>query len=147
MHGYFFAAGDWPHFALQLGLYQFLHGGLGHWIANALFLAVMAPRVEALAGRRAFWAMFLGNAIFVAGALLALAQGPTVGISGFCMAIAAWYSLEMGRRNPEEAKAGFVLIGINVALGLFSNVSLVGHAAGAVFGAAFWLAQRALGRR
>lgn len=143
----FFLERDWGNFALQIGIYQFLHLGFYHWVANALFLWVIAPRVEVLAGRRAFWWLFLGNTFFGALALLLFSSRSTVGISGFCMALITWYSLKIMKSHSQEAQAGFILVGINVAMGLFSNVSLIGHASGAVFGALFWVGQHLFRRR
>jgi membrane associated rhomboid family serine protease len=147
MRGYFLAAGDWIGVAIQMALHQFLHGGMTHWISNAIFLIIFTPMVMGVTGRRAYWALFLGNTVFVAAALLVFSPlASTVGISGFCMALAAWYALEAGRTDREQAKAGFALVALNVGMGFFGNVSLTAHAAGAVFGALFWLAGRAIGK-
>ena len=147
MGGASLARGDWAHAALQLALYQFLHGGLWHWAANALFLAMMGPYVVARSGAVRFWALFAGNTLFVAGAIVLFSEKPVMGISGLCVALTAWYALDAGRDDPQQAKAGAVLVALNVLAGLQGGVSLTGHAAGAVFGALFWLGEKTLGTR
>ncbi len=144
MHGGYLALRDWGDFALQIGLYQFLHGGVLHLLSNAVFLLAFAPRVLARSGGERFWAGFAGCALAVAGALLWLVPStPTIGISGFCMALLTFHAADNLRTDPQEAKAGFGLAAVNVLLGLAGNVSLVGHLAGAVWGAIWWAGVRA----
>ena len=63
---------------------------------------------------------------------------PTVGISGFTMAILAYMALELQRVKHPHASAAFVLLVLNIGVGLSERISLLGHASGAICGLVFW---------
>ncbi len=126
----------------QISLYQFLHGDILHLFLNAYFLYQAWPEVETRMKRREFLLFFFGNTFFVATALWFLSSSPTIGISGFCMALLSYLYMNLqATRNP-MANQVLIMLLINVGLGLFGNISFVGHAAGAVFGIMWWIWRR-----
>ena len=122
----------------QIILYQFLHGNILHIFLNSYFLYQAWPEVESRMKRREFLYFFLGNTFFVAASLWFLASGSTIGISGFCMALLSYLYMDMQSIRHPMANQILTMLVINVGLGLFGNISFVGHAAGAIFGIVWW---------
>ena len=89
--------------------------------------------------RREFLYFFLGNTFFVAVSLWFLSSGNTIGISGFCMALLSYLYMDMQSIRHPMANQILTMLLINVGLGLFGNISFVGHAAGAIFGIVWWM--------
>ncbi len=127
-----------PYIIGQILLYQFLHGDILHIFLNSYFLYQAGPEVESRMKRREFILFFLGNTLFVAGALWFLSSGNTIGISGFCMALLSYLYMDLQMTRHPMANQVLIMLLINVGLGLFGNISFVGHAAGAVFGIIWW---------
>ncbi len=50
------------------------------------------------------------------------------------MAVLAYLALYLDRTNHPQAKAAFFMLGLNVFIGFTGSISLIGHAAGAIFG-------------
>lgn len=127
-----------PYIFWQFLLYQFLHGDILHIFLNAYFLYQAWPEVEVRMKRYKFLLFFLGNSLFVAVSLWFLSPGNTIGISGFCMALLSYLYMDMRSiRHPMTNQILMMLL-LNVWLGLFGNISFVGHAAGVVFGILWW---------
>lgn len=91
--------------------------------------------------------LFAFSTALVTLGVLFFSGGPTIGISGFVMAVLAYWALRMKERNNPEYKSAFFFIFLNVAFGLVGNVSLVGHAAGAIAGAAYRVGERFFDKR
>lgn len=146
MNGISIMTGDWIGLGLQFVLYQFLHGGIFHLVANGLFLYIFGNQVELLIGRTKYIVFFAINTVFVGASLLLLSSGNTIGISGFAMAVLAYVFMELKSRNDPEWRGAGLFLFINIAIGLTGNISLVGHLAGAVCGVGFYLANKGLSR-
>jgi hypothetical protein len=84
--------------------------------------------------RREFLLFFLGNTFFVAVALWFLSHGNTIGISGFCMALLSYLYMDLRSTHHPMANQILIFLVINILLGLYGNISFVGHASGAVWG-------------
>jgi membrane associated rhomboid family serine protease len=83
---------------------------------------------------------FLLNTFFVAIALWFLTPSyvVTIGISGFCNALLAYLWIDLHTtRHPMANQLLFWLV-VNIIIGFTGNISLVGHASGAVFGLLWW---------
>ncbi|MDD5377305.1 MAG: rhomboid family intramembrane serine protease [Candidatus Gracilibacteria bacterium] len=138
MNPFFLVQGLYVQLSIQFLLYQFLHAGILHLVSNSFFLYLFGNQVEILIGRGRFILFFLLNTVFVGISLLFFANGNTIGISGFAMAILAYIFLELrSQNNPEYRSAGVFLL-INIAIGFTGNISLVGHLSGAIFGMLFY---------
>ena len=147
MNSFFLMQWLYVQFIIQFLLYQFLHGGILHLLSNSFFIYLFGNQVESIIGRSKFIVFFLFNALFVGISLLFYANGNTIGISGFAMAILSYVFLELkAQRNPEYRSAGVFLL-INIAIGFTGNISLVGHLSGAIFGIIFYYLRNEMGVR
>lgn len=88
----------------ELLMYQFLHGGALHVISNAFFLLYFGVMLERNIGTKEYFAFFLANTVAVYAAILMFSRGPTIGISGFCMAVLAYTALELREKQSPEAQ-------------------------------------------
>jgi membrane associated rhomboid family serine protease len=134
----------------RLGSAMFLHGGLLHFILNAICLFFFGGRVEAAVGRLRYLGLYLAAGL--AGNLASLVWGSpiaiSVGASGAIFGVVVTYllievrgSLHWTRvaRQP-ASRALFFLIGIQLAMGLFqSAVDSLAHLGGVVTGATLGL--------
>ena len=135
----YLAAHDYLVFVGQLILFQFIHAGLFHWISNSLFLYLFGRDAEESMGLRRYVSFFIFGACFVAGALLIFSPDNTIGISGFTMAILAYITTDMYYRHDPQYRGGLVFIAINVLVGIGTNISLVAHLSGAIWGGLTYL--------
>ena len=134
MSRYFIEQGDYAAFAIQVVLYQFLHGGLIHLLFNSFFLYSFGTQIEQLMGKDRYYRFFLFNALFVAGALLLFSSGTTVGISGFCLALLSYgYFMLRSMNHPLAGQLLFWLV-LNIVMGIDGGISLTGHLFGAIAG-------------
>lgn len=139
MGAHFLRVGDYISFIAQIVLFQFLHWGILHLWMNCYFLYQIWPEVEARMSSWTFRAFFWTNTIFTMIALLIFAPNDlTIGISGFAMALLAYLFVDLWTiRHPSSGNLWFLLL-LNIAIGFGTNISLVGHASGAVFGILWW---------
>ncbi len=124
--------------AIQLILFQFLHGGILHLLGNSLFLYLFGNTVERMLGEGRYILLFVLETLASAAAIIVFSQATTIGISGFTMAILAYLALELRAQRHPEANTAFLVLGINILIGLSPGISLIGHAAGAVVGAGYY---------
>ena len=94
MHRYFWEQGAYVLTGLQVLLFEFLHGGVLHLLSNSLFLVVIGIPLEHRKGSRWMLSFFLVVHILLA-CVLGFQETPTVGMSGFAMAILAYCMLEL----------------------------------------------------
>ena len=134
-----FFSGNFALFWAQVFLFQFLHGGFFHLMFNALFIHIFGNSVEYILGRSAYIAFFIFNALFIAWGLLVFSQGITIGISGFAMAVLAFFTLTLRERKNPEYKWWITALIINIIIGLHPQISLVGHLAWAISWIIFFL--------
>ncbi len=137
----------WDIFSIvaQVTLFQFIHANLIHLFMNSYFLYTAGPLVESRMSRDRFIAFFICTTLFIALALYFLAPlALTIGISGFCMALLSYLYMDLQTiRHPMTNQILIMLI-INIGIGLIPGISLVGHAAGAVFGLFWWWVRKRL---
>lgn len=69
-------------------------------------------------GKTKYILFFIFIAFFNGFLLLAFSTGNTIGISGFCMALLSYYTLELYFQNNIEYKGGFTAIIANLAIGI-----------------------------
>lgn len=116
-------------------------------LGNGFFLLYFGGGIERSIGTARYVTLFVFTTALVTLGILFFSEAPTIGISGFVMAILAYWALRMKERNDPEYKSAFFFIFLNVAFGIVGNVSLVGHAAGALAGAAFRTLERFFDKR
>jgi membrane associated rhomboid family serine protease len=122
----------------QFSLYQFLHWWFLHLLSNSIFIYLFWNQIEALIWKNKYILFFILNTIFVGISLLFLSSGNTIWISGFAMALLAYYFLELKWRNHPDYKWALLFLIINISIWLWSNISFVGHLSGAIFWAIFY---------
>lgn len=128
--------------AIQFTLYSFIHGGFLHTLSNVIFFLFIGRLVEITHGTGYIWWLWLWTTIIVWITLMMLSVYPTIGWSGFAMALLAIYTLDFYRRWSPEYKSGLLLIAINIGIGLYDNISLLGHLSGAISGLLYGLGRR-----
>ncbi len=126
----------------QFLLYQFLHGDILHIFMNSYFLYQAGPEVESRMTRKEFLYFFFWNSIFVAVALWFLSEWNTIGISGFCMALLSYLWIDLYTQRHPMSNQILIMLVINIGIGLSPGISLIGHAAGAVFWLLWWWGSR-----
>ncbi|MBS9783904.1 rhomboid family intramembrane serine protease [Candidatus Gracilibacteria bacterium] len=147
----FFGAG-WGRFSYatmigQVILFQFLHGGIMHLLLNSYFLYMVGPETEARMSQNEFISFFIFSTVFVVLGLTFFAPyQPTVGISGFCMALMSYIWVDLKDiHHPMKNQVG-IMLAINIGIGLVPgwNISLFGHLFGAIAGVAWWYVRKKL---
>lgn len=122
-------------FVLQLFLYQFIHMWVLHLLFNSIFIYIFWNWLEDIMWKTRFLVFFGFNTIFVWIALLLLTKDNTVWISGFCMAILTYFTLELFTKKNPEYKWWITAIIVNIAIWFYPWISLIGH----LFWAISWL--------
>ncbi|MDD3302791.1 MAG: rhomboid family intramembrane serine protease, partial [Candidatus Gracilibacteria bacterium] len=90
-------------------------------------------------GKIKYLLFFIFNTLFVAFFLMMLSDGVTIGISGFCMALLTYFTLELFTKGSSEYKGGVTAIVLNIIIGFDPSISLVGHLFGCIAGFVFFL--------
>lgn len=161
----FLAADPLRHGGLTLVTGFFLHGGWLHLLGNAVFLFVFGDNVEDYLGHFRFALLLLGASL--AGDLVHMtwetrAVLPMVGASGGISGVIAFYALQFPKARfvyflrfgvfmrwvRFSALSGFLVwcllqaVGLVLQLGGHSNISVLAHLGGAVFGLFWWYSSR-----
>lgn len=139
MHGGFLQEREYLSVGIQFLVYSFLHGGFLHALSNIFFLVFIGIGVQYALGKKLFFIFFLFIQIFVGVMMLLLVSVPTIGMSGFALAVLSLYTMILWSRGNPQYKSGIVLIAINIFIGLSPGISLQGHLWGAIGGVIFWL--------
>jgi len=134
-------------FIWQFFLYSFIHWWFLHLFFNTIFLYYFWNNVEKIMRKKKYIFFFLANTIFVWICLLIFSQGNSIGISGFCMALLTYYTLDLKEKNNPEYKWWITAIILNIAIGLNPQISLAGHLSGAIFWWLFWWGEKLLKRK
>ncbi|MBB1564970.1 rhomboid family intramembrane serine protease [Candidatus Gracilibacteria bacterium] len=128
--------------------FTFVHGSILHFLSNAMFLYYFGNILELLLGKTKYIIFFIFCVIFSGVCILAVSETYNViGISGFCMAILAYFTLDMKYKNNPQYKSGIVFIGLNIAIGFMPGISLYGHLFGAISGIIFYYLDREILRK
>ena len=139
MSGRYLETGDYISLVVQIILFQFLHGGIIHLLANSYFLYTAWPELEARMSRDRYTWFFISTTVVVAGALLVFApQSLTIGISGWCMALLSYLWIDLYTTRHPMAPQVLAMLAINIGIGLVPGISLVGHLAGAIWWLVWW---------
>jgi rhomboid protease GluP len=139
MNEYYYAMWDPVWLITQICLFQFLHGGIIHLLANSYFLYTAWPELEARMSRDRYTWFFVSSTIFVAIALIIFApQSLTIGISGFAMALLSYLWIDLYTTRHPMAMQILMMLAINIGIGLVPGISLVGHLSGAIWWMVWW---------
>lgn len=127
------------HRVWQFLLYSLLHGGILHILSNIIFFLFIGRIVEITHGKSYTWVLWMWTTLFVGTVLMFLSAYPTIGGSGFAMALLSIYTLDFYRRGNPEYRWWLLLIALNIGIGLYGNISLLGHLSGAIAGLLYWM--------
>ena len=126
-------------YILQFFTGSFLHWWLVHLFFNSMFIYFFWNIVEWLIWRKKYLIFFIFVTIFDWALISVFSSGNTVWISGFCMALLSYYTLELRSRNDPEYKWWITAIIINVWIWFIPWISLYWHLFWAIAGVIFYL--------
>lgn len=126
---------DYTGLILQFILYQFLHWWILHLFSNSIFIYLFWNPLESLIWKKKFLIFFVLSSIFVWVLLLLFSSWNTIWISGFCMALLSYYTLELYKKWNPEYKWWITAIILNIAIWFVPWISLVWH----LFWAIAWI--------
>ncbi len=131
-------------FILQFFLYQFLHWSIWHIIFNSVFIYIFWNWLEWIIWKKKYIIFFIFNTIFVWIALFLFTKENTntIWISGFCMALLSYFTLELYSKWDPEYKGWITAIIINIGIWFMPWISLIWHLFGAIWGVLFFLYNR-----
>ena len=100
MNNYFLNNWNYIWFIFQIVIYSFIHGWFLHFISNTIFLYLFWNSLEDLIWSKKYIVFFILTTIFNAVFLIIFSgNNTTVWISGFCMALLSYYTLELKKRK------------------------------------------------
>lgn len=114
-------------FLLQILLYQFIHWWFFHFFFNSLFVYIFWNQLEVYIWKIKYLLFFIFNTLFVAFFLMMLSDWVTIWISGFCMALLTYFTLELFTKWSSEYKWWVTAIVLNIIIWFDPSISLVGH--------------------
>lgn len=135
INDFFISKGLFYIYVLQLFIWNFLHGSVFHILTNGIFLYFFWNIIEVIIWRKRFILFFLFIVMFNGIIVTYLSSWNTIWISGFCMALIAYYTLELKSKNNPEYKWWITAIIINVWIWLLPGISLIWH----LFWAIWWI--------
>ena len=127
MNSIFLAQGQYHIYALQFFSSQFLHGWILHLIMNVLFIFIFWNAVENILWVNKYVIFFVFSSIFIGLIITLLWSWNTIWISGFAMAVMAYYTLFLRSRNNPDYKWWITALVLNIWIGLSPWISLLGH--------------------
>ena len=122
-------------YILQFFTWVFLHGSIMHLATNSLFIYIFWNQVEQILGTKKYIIFFVLTVVFIWIMLTLFSTGNTIGISGFAMAVLAYYTLLLREKKVEDYKWGITAMVINIWIWFLPGISLVWH----LFWVIFWV--------
>ncbi len=139
MNGYYYMMGNYISLIVQICLFQFLHWGVIHLLANSYFLYTAWPELEARMSRDRYTWFFVSTTLVVALVLIILApQSLTIGISGWCMALLSYLWIDLYTTRHPMASQILMMLAINIGIWLVPGISLIWHLSWAIWGLVWW---------
>jgi len=135
MNNIFLNSWDYHIFFLQFFTWVFLHWWIFHLFANSIFLYLFWNILEIIMWKNKYIIFFIFIAIFNGILLSVFTTWNTIWISGFCMALLAYYTLELKSKNNQEYKWWITALVLNIGIWLIPWISLLWH----LFWAIWWV--------
>jgi hypothetical protein len=132
---------------IQIFTWTFIHWWIFHFFVNSLFLYLFWNILELLIWKNKFIIFFIFTTIFIWLMLLFNLEWTTVWISGFCMALLSYYTLELKSRNNPEYKWWITALIINIWIWILPWISLYWHLFWAIAWVIFYLITKEFLRR
>lgn len=124
---------------LQFFIWTFLHWGILHLFFNSIFIFYFWNIVEWLIWVKKYILFFVFVSIFNWIWITIFSNSNNVWISGFCMALLSYYTLELKSRNNIEYKWWITAIIVNIAVWLSPQISMLWHLLWAIAGVIYYL--------
>lgn len=129
-------------------IFTFFHWSLLHFLSNAIFMIYFWNIVELLLWKTRYFIFFIFSIIFVWLSILVFSNFYNViWISWFCMAILAYYTLDLKDKNNPEYKWWIVFMFINIAIWIMPWISLLWHLFWIISGIIFYYLNKEFFRR
>jgi len=126
-------------YIIQFFTGTFLHWGIIHLFFNSFFIYYFWNIVEWLIWKKKFTVFFIFSTIFIGALITSISNWNTVWISGFCMALLSYYTLELKSRNDIEYKWWITALVINIWIWFIPWISLYWHLFWAIAGIIYYL--------
>lgn len=136
MNNYYLSRWEYHIFFMQFFTSQFLHWWPLHLMMNSIFIYVFGNAVEWIIWEKKYIVFYVFSAIFIGLSISFLSSGNTVWMSGFAMAIIAYYTLQLKSINHPDYKWGITALTINVFIWFVPGISLIWHLFWAI---AWWI--------
>lgn len=135
---YFYVQQLYHIWILQFFSSQFIHGSVMHILFNCIGIYYFWSIVEKIIWSRCMLVFFISCSICLGLFITFMSSANTVWLSGFVMAVLAFYAKELHKQKNSEFWGVFVFLLINIALGFMPWISFIGHFLWAVYGFLFW---------
>lgn len=113
---------------LKFFLFTFFHWWILHFISNFIFMIYFWNIVELLLWKTKYLIFFVFSVIFIWLSILVFSGFyNVVWISWFCMAILAYYTLDLRDKNNPDYKWWIVFMLVNIWVWIFPWISLLWH--------------------
>jgi hypothetical protein len=139
MNNTFLNEGLYHIYFIQFFIGSFLHWWIVHLLFNSVFVYFFWNIVEWLIWRKKYFIFFLFVTIFNWVLISVFSEWNTVWISGFCMALLSYYTLELRSRNDPEYKWWITALIINIWIWFTPWISLYWHLFWAIAWVIFYL--------
>lgn len=129
MNKHFLISWNYYYYFLQFFTSNFIHGWLLHIFSNSIFLYYFWNLVEIIVWKKKYIAFFIFNVFFVWLWITYFSwlHSNTVWISGFCMALITYYTLELKSKKHPDWTGWVTAIILNLLIWLNPWISLVWH--------------------
>ncbi len=152
LHNFYYKEWKYLMLPLQFIFYNFLHWDIMHLAFNSIFIYIFWNQVEAYIWKTKYILFFLFSSFFI-WILFLIFSNPitilwytipriswiTIWISGFAMALLAFYTLILYSKWIDEYKWWVMAIFLNILIWVYWNISFSGHLFWAISGIIFYL--------
>lgn len=126
-------------YIIQFFTGTFLHWWLFHLFLNSFFINYFWNIVEWLMWKKKYFIFFMFSTFFIWLLVTYFSNWNHIWISGFCMALLSYFTLELRSRNDPDYKWWITAILLNIWIWIIPGISLYWHLFGAIAWVIFYL--------
>jgi membrane associated rhomboid family serine protease len=108
-------------------------------LMNTVFLYIYGNLIEMLLWKKLYLLFFVLSTVIVTATITIFSSAPTIGLSGFTVALLAFLFMGLRSTNHPEAKAAWLFLIINILAWLYQHVSFSWHFGWAIAGVVFYI--------
>lgn len=128
---------------LKMFIFTFFHWDLFHFLMNAIWILYFWNILEQELWKNKYLIFFFFTVIFKWILIIYITHGfNVIWISGFCMAILSYYTLDLKQRRNPEYKTWIFVLWLNILIWLYPWISLLWHLFWAIAGVIFYFLNR-----